>query len=52
MMDERREAKAGKERRRFIAALGLFFLWVVALAVTAISSGRRPDPGPSALEGR
>ena len=51
-MDERREAKVGKDRRRFIAALGLFLLWIVALGVMAISSGRRPDPGPSALEER
>jgi hypothetical protein len=40
-----------RDRRRFYAALGLFLLWVAALAAMAALSGRRPDPSPAALEG-
>lgn len=30
------------ERRRFLAALALFFLWVMGLAVMAVTTGRKP----------
>ncbi len=39
-------------RRRFRAALGLFVVWVAALGVMAIVSGRRPAPSPAAIEER
>jgi hypothetical protein len=29
-------------RKRWIAALGLFFVWVAALGAMAVFSGRRP----------
>lgn len=40
------------ERRRFYAAMALFLLWVTALSVTAVFSGRRPAPEPAAFQGR
>ncbi len=39
-------------RRRFQAALGLFLIWVLALGVMAVVSGRRPAPSPAAIEDR
>jgi hypothetical protein len=47
-----RSAGTDADRRRFYAALGLFLLWVVALGVMAVVSGRRPEPNPAAVEGR
>jgi len=32
--------------------MGLFLLWVTALSVTAVLSGRRPAPDPSAFQRR
>lgn len=40
------------DRRRFFAALGLFLAWVAALGAMAVLSGRRPERGPAATEGR
>lgn len=42
----------GKDRRRFVAALGFFLVWIVALGVLAVFSGRRPEPTPTGAEGR
>jgi hypothetical protein len=50
-MDERRDANPAQrqpgtaaERRRFLAAIGLFLVWVAALGTMAAVSGRRPAP--------
>ena len=40
------------QRRRFLAALGLFLAWVAVLGTMAAFSGRRPAPNPSAIEDR
>lgn len=54
MMDLSGSRHAGlvNERRRFLAALGLFLLWVAALGVLAVVSGRRPESTPTTVEPR
>ena len=37
-------------RRRFLAALAVFALWVAALGVLAVLSGREPPRRPAAAE--
>jgi len=39
-------------RRRFQWALGLFVLWVIALGVMAVVSGRRPAASPTGIQER
>ena len=48
------EWRAGTEqqRRRFLAALGLFLLWVAALGVMAYTTGRKPAARAPSAEGR
>jgi hypothetical protein len=47
------QGATGTDRRRFIAALALFLLWVTGLGVLALTSGRRPEPSPApTIEGR
>ena len=45
-------AGTSRDRRRFYAALGVFLVWIAALAVTAVVSGRRPASRPAGLESR
>jgi hypothetical protein len=45
-------ADAARNRRRFLAALGVFLVWVVVLGVLAVVSGHRPAARPAALESR
>ena len=45
-------AGATRERRRFYAALGVFLIWIAALAVTAVISGHRPASQPAGMESR
>jgi hypothetical protein len=47
-----RKPDGEKDRRRFVAALGLFLVWVAALGVMAVLSGRRPESTPAAAEDR
>jgi hypothetical protein len=51
---EEMEWRAGTEqqRRRFLAALGLFLLWVAALGVMAYTTGRKPAARAPSAEGR
>jgi hypothetical protein len=52
-MDETAKVDAtGRNRQRFHAALVLFVLWLAALGVMAMLSGRRPAPAPAPFEGR
>lgn len=53
-MDEDKDRSMGtaQDRRRFLAALGLFLSWVAALAAMAVFSGRRPASGPPSVEDR
>jgi hypothetical protein len=37
------EGKLGDARGRFLAALGLFVVWVVALAILGVVAGRAPE---------
>jgi hypothetical protein len=48
-MDDRQKSK---ERKRFVAALAVYLVWVAALGALAALSGHRPAPRPSAIEGR
>ncbi len=41
-----------RDRQRFLAALVLFVLWVAALGVLAVSTGRRPPERPASVNGR
>lgn len=45
-------AGTGRDRRRFVAALGLFVFWLCALGIMAVLSGRSPEPTPTAIEDR
>lgn len=49
-MDEYRGQNRDADRRKFLAALGLFLLWVSALGAMAVLSGRPPAPNPTTLE--
>ncbi len=53
-MGEGRDVPKGtaRDRRLFIAALGLFLLWIAALGALAVTTGRGPEANPSATEGR
>jgi hypothetical protein len=37
-------------RKRFVAALALFFLWVATLAVVAVRSARPPAARPASAK--
>jgi hypothetical protein len=42
----------GRDRKRFVAALLLFGLWVAVLGVMAVATGHRPVARSEAPEGR
>ncbi|GAC1463702.1 MAG: hypothetical protein NVSMB9_01460 [Isosphaeraceae bacterium] len=50
MNDLSSRKKTETDRRRFLAALGLFFLWVAALTTMSVLSGRRPSPSRATIE--
>jgi hypothetical protein len=41
-----------RDRRRFLAALGLYLIWVAALAGLAVVSGQRPATWPAPAAAR
>jgi hypothetical protein len=43
------ELESRRLRPRFLAALSVFLLWLVALGVMAVLSGRSPAPHPVAI---
>jgi hypothetical protein len=47
-----RQANPGRGRKHFVAALLLFFLWVVVLGVMAVATGHKPVARSAAPEGR
>lgn len=47
-----RRAGTEQERKRFLAAVGLFLLWVAALGVMAFTTGRKPAARSSTVETR
>jgi hypothetical protein len=47
-----RPDRSGQERQRFLVALAGFLLWVIALGVMAVTTGRKPVARPSPPEGR
>jgi hypothetical protein len=44
--------RSGQQRRWFLVALAVFLLWVIALGVMAVTTGRKPVARHSSPEGR
>jgi hypothetical protein len=51
-MDRQDKENPARGRKRFLAALALFFLWVAVLGVLAVTTGRRPPVRSATLDGR
>jgi hypothetical protein len=46
------EPRKSRDRKRFVAALAVYLVWVAALGALAALSGHRPAPRAPAIEGR